>query len=81
MRFTIGVLEIVAVLLISIPTLVFFFRRDQRYRWGVAALTCASLAAAITPADLLSMIVFFFAFFAMFLFGSSYRLNPPANAD
>lgn len=75
MPFSLGAIELLALLLIAAPTLLLFLLRDGRYRYGVAGLVCAAAAALITPADILSMMIFLVAFLAIFAFGSWYRLT------
>lgn len=77
MLFSVGAIEILAVLFIGVTTFALFARRENRYRLMVVTLACASLAAIVTPADVLSMLLLFVAFLATFAFGSKYHLNPP----
>ena len=78
MPFSLGGIELLALLAIAIPVALLYIRRDRRYRYGVAAFVCASVAALITPADILSMLILFAAFLGIFTFGSRYRLTPPS---
>ena len=76
MPFSIGISELLTTLLVALPTIALYCRRDSRYRWSFAALVCATLAMVITPADLLSMLVLFAAFLGVFIFGMRYRPSP-----
>ena len=74
MPYALGTTELLVLVTIAIPIAVLYLRRDRRYRYGIAAFVCASLAAAISPGDLLSMLILSIAFVAVFTFGSKYRL-------
>lgn len=78
MPFSLGAIELLVLVIMAIPASLLFVRRHRHHRLGIAAITCAALAALVSPADIVSMGLFFVAFAGMFLFGSRYRLEPPA---
>ena len=79
--FSIGSLELLAIILIAVPTFVMYFRRDARCRWFFAVLVCMALASITTPADVASTAVMFPAFLSTFMMGARYRVHGfgPAN--
>jgi len=80
MPFSLGAIELLLLAVLAIPVAILYARRHRHYRSGIAAVVCAALAALLTPADIVSMVLFLTAFAGMFLFGSRYRLDPPAAA-
>ena len=80
MPYALGTAELFVLVTIAIPVAVLFLRGNRRYRHGIAAFVCASLAAIVTPGDLLSMLILSVAFIAVFTFGSRYRLASASNA-
>jgi len=75
MPFSLGALELLAVLAFALPTIFLVaFRGYGKSRWLIAASVCLVAAAIITPADLLTMVVLSVAFFALLVLGSSMRL-------
>lgn len=80
MPFSLGAIELLLLVALAIPVAILYARRHRHFRAGVAVFVCATLAALITPADIVSMVLLFAAFVGVFLFGSRYRLEPPAAA-
>lgn len=81
MPFSIGFLELLAIVLVAVPTLVLYARRDTRCRWLFAMFVCAILAASMTPADLLSMLLFLLAFLVIFAMGVTYCVRHAPTAE
>lgn len=75
MLFSLGGFELIVLVAISIPVALLFCFGDRRYRFGVPLLVCASFAAVVTPADLLSMLILSIAFLMTFLFGAKYSVT------
>ena len=80
MPFSLGAIELLLLAVMALPVALLYVRRQRHYRIGLAAMACATLAALITPADVLSMVLLFVAFAVVFAFGSRYRLAPPTSA-
>ncbi len=80
MPFSLGTIELLLLAALAIPVALLYVRRHRHYRIGVAAMACATLAAVITPADIVSMMLLFMAFAGVFVFGSRYRLDTPTSA-
>ncbi len=80
MPFSLGAIELLFLAVLAIPVALLYARRHRHYRVGIAVVVCAALAALITPADIASMVLLFVALAGVFLFGSRYRLDPPATA-
>lgn len=80
MPFSLGAIELLFLAVLAIPAAILFVRRHRHYRSGIAVVVCAALAALLTPADIVSMVLFLVAFAGVFLFGSRYRLVPPTAA-
>ena len=80
MPFSLGALELLLLVTIAIPVALLYARRHRHYRVGVAMLVCAGLAALITPADVLSMLLLFTAFAGVFMLGLRSRIDPSTNA-
>ncbi|TWT47946.1 Sec-independent protein translocase protein (TatC) [Rubripirellula amarantea] len=78
MPLSLGAIELLLLSLLAIPVALLYARNHRHYRAGIAVVVCAALAALITPADIVSMLLLFAAFTGVFLFGSRYRLDPPA---
>ena len=77
MPFSLGAFELLFVIALAIPAGLLYVRRHRYYRSGIAAVVCATLAALISPADIVSMALLFVAFSGVFVFGSRFRLDPP----
>ncbi|QDT04881.1 Sec-independent protein translocase protein (TatC) [Rubripirellula lacrimiformis] len=78
MPFSLGAIELLLLAVLAIPVALLYARNHRHHRVGVAIVACAALAALITPADIVSMLLLFAAFAGVFLFGSRYRLDPPS---
>jgi len=78
MPFSLGSVEFIALVAMAIAVGLLYMCRHRHYRVGVAATICAALAAFLTPADLLSMMVMFVAFFGVFVFGTCFRIGSPS---
>ncbi len=78
MPFSLGAIELLLLIALAILVATLYVCRHRYFRAGVAAFVCAALAALITPADVVSMVLLFAVFGVVFLFGSRYRLEPPA---
>ena len=76
MLFSLGGIEFLVIIAVAVAVLSLYVVGDRRYRVGVPVLVCSVLAAVVTPADLLSMLLLFSTFIAMFWFGSRYCVNP-----
>lgn len=78
MPFSLGIIELLFMAVLAIPVALLYARRHRHYRAGIVVFVCAALAALLTPADIVSMVLFLAAFGGVFLFGSRYRLDPPS---
>jgi multisubunit Na+/H+ antiporter MnhG subunit len=70
MPFSIGLLELAAVTVVAVFAITAFLRRDDRYRWLVAATVCAALGSLLTPADIGSMLVMSCVLIGVFTMGA-----------
>ena len=77
MPFSLGALELLLLSLIAISGALLYVRRHRYDRACLAALVLATLAALLTPPDVLSMVLAFVAFAGVFMFGSRYRIDRP----
>ncbi len=80
MPFSLGPIELLLLATIAIPVALLYARGHRHYRVGVAMLVCAVLAALITPADVLSMLLLFTAFAGVFTLGLRSRIDTSTNA-
>ena len=80
MPFSLGAIELLLLAAIVVPVALLYALGHRRYRIGVAMLVCAVLAALLTHADVLSMLLLFTAFAGVFLLGLRYRIDPSTNA-
>jgi Sec-independent protein secretion pathway component TatC len=79
MPFGISYLELAAILVVAIVACAMYFARVPQYRWCFVALGCVTLAAVLTPADLLSTLLLAAAFAAVYFAGTRHpRLRSTA---
>ena len=77
MPFSLGAFEVFFVIALAIAAGLLYVRRNRYYRSGIVAVVCGTLAALLSPADIVSMVLLFVAFSGFFIFGSRFRLDPP----
>jgi len=72
---SIGVLEIIAITLVIIPTAILFFRNHSMSRCFMGATISVIVASIISPADLFSTVFLVVPLFAMFILGSKLKAS------
>ncbi len=65
--------ESVALLIIALSTFFMYARRLPHYRWAVALLVCAAVAAVVGPSDIFSMLLGTSTLFGFYYAGSKHK--------
>lgn len=81
MPFSLGSVELLLLAVLAILALLLYIRQHRTHRAGIVAFVFALLAALITPADTVSMVLLFAAFTGVYLFGSRYPLDTPTRVS
>ena len=73
MPLAIGYLELATILVTAVVTSTMFLGRFSYRHWSAVNLGCVTLAAILTPADLLSMLLMTIAFIGVYLVGTRHQ--------